>query len=90
MLVVLQRYHMYPEFPRGFPVWQKCNVSKHAFQMHSPNAETGEEGSGSSSSNKTPGVYFKDCLEETSTIGYLEMRLKELKREGKSIRPEST
>lgn len=65
-------------------------MSKHAFQLQSPNADTDEEGSGSSSSNKTPGVYLKDCLEEMGTTGRLGMRPKELKREVESIYSELT
>lgn len=65
-------------------------MSKHAFQLQSPNADTDEEGSGSSSSNKIPGVYLKDCLEEMGTTGRLEMRPKELKCEVESIYSELT
>lgn len=65
-------------------------MSKHAFQLQRPNAETDEEGSGSSSSNKTPGVYLKDRLEETSTTGRLERRRKQLKHEVETVHPELT
>lgn len=48
---------------------------------------TDGEGSGSSSWNKTPGVYLKDCLEETSTVGRPEMRRKQPKHEVKTVHP---
>lgn len=49
-----------------------------------------KNGSGSSSSNKMPGVYLKDYVEETSTIVLPAMRLNELKGKGKDTHSTQT